>query len=188
MCLQYVFCCFDRHVFSLVTFYSWSSVIVFWWIPRIKVTSSAFLLTEPFVLSGVDPSKGERFLLARQACGCIPELIEISGRLVCTISAADWLLFGPRSFTDSVFQRSSRLCAFREAGGGSTGRGNRDKHCLFQKKVLSDGLLCKGTVVKTKLPIIALIISFLCTFAYFISFFFMLDRLRLHFDAFQKET
>lgn len=154
MCLQYVFCCFDRHVFSLVTFYSWSSVIVFWWIPRIKVTSSAFLLTEPFVLSGVDPSKGERFLLARQACGCIPELIEISGRLVCTISAADWLLFGPRSFTDSVFQRSSRLCAFREAGGGAQGEETETNTVYFKRKCCQMGFCVKGLLWKQNFPLL----------------------------------
>lgn len=94
-------------------------------------------------------------------------------------SLRGWLAFILDSCRDLILVEHKTLHLEGGRGGGKKERRITEMNiiCKKEKKKKKENtirLLCKWAAVKTTLPIIALIISFLCEFAYFISILFIM--------------
>lgn len=111
------------------------------------------------------------------ATSCLPSRPAVRTWTVRNLGLAQWLHgwlpFRMESCRE-LFLVEHKTNTFREEGGQEDREKTREKTVIGKKKKNTIRLLCKWAAGKTTLPIIALIISFLCEFAYFISLLFIM--------------
>lgn len=176
-----------------------------------KVETTQFLSQEGFAFWALVPSmsiKHFRDYMVPSSLTWSKEGVKVWNNLYATFCLksrpvvhtwADRNLWVARSLRGWMAFRLAKLQRFVFSGtqdhapwGRKRGRERKQSRTLFIKNTIRP--LCKWAAVKTTLPIITLIISFLCEFAYFISLLFIMGDyasilmwLKKHIKQIQKE-